>query len=71
MNQQSLYESLGGYDGIITFANDLLTHVCKQTLNWAVSGRIGRARALQGKNNCRLIICVQMQAGQCTAPVGI
>ena len=39
MNNKSLYQRLGGYDGISAFTNDL-HHVYKQTINWAVSGRI-------------------------------
>jgi hypothetical protein len=67
MNQKSLYERLGGYDGIAAFANDLLPRL-KQILNWVVSGNIGETMVLREKSNCWLIICVRVLAVPYTTP---
>jgi len=51
MNQTSLYDRLGGYDGMQLLLT-IYSHAYKQTLNWVVSGRIAEMMVLREKSSC-------------------
>ena len=51
MSRRSLYDRLGGYDGITAFANDLLPRLQADT-QLGRSGRIAGTMALLVKSSC-------------------
>ena len=65
MNQKSLYERLGGYDGLTAFANDLLPRLqadAQLGRFWQNRGDDGIAREKQLPS----IICAQVLVDQYT-----
>ena len=69
MTEKTLYERLGGYDGVSGFVDDLLPRLESDSQ----LGRFWQNRGMTAskeRNNCWLIIYAQMRAGQCITPAG-